>query len=927
MGYRPTDMRAPCTAAASSLLVALALVVGACEPPAPLPAPVVPVVAPAPAPAPPPLPPEPVPSVRLPGDVRPLAQSIRLRIDPTTMRFSGTVAISLLLDKPRDVVWLHGRDLHVTHTKLTPEGGAPIDATWAEKDDGGVASLTLAKQAPAGKARLDIDYDAAFVPGVVGLYRVTQAGVAYAYTQFEPIDARRAFPCFDEPGYKIPFHVELVVPKDDAAVSNGAELSRTPAPGGTADLVTFATTPPLPTYLVAFAVGPMDVVRAPDLPPTALRPHPLPLRFFAARGRGPELAFAAARAGKIVAALEDYFGVPFPYEKLDMLAVPDREGAMENAGAITFTESCLLLDEKTASLPARAHFGECVGHESAHQWFGDLVTMAWWDDLWLNESFAEWMGYKVVDLWDPTLRAGLARAERVAGAMASDSLASARQIRQPIVSRSDISNAFDDITYGKGAGVLTMFERWLGPDVLQRGIRAHLEARRYGTATATDFLSALSKAAGKDVGAAMRTFLDQPGVPFLEAETRCDPKGARVHVTQSRYLPLASTGDPARTWQVPVCVRYGLTGGKDKERESCALVTEKEGDVPLDACPDWVMPNAGGAGYYHFALAKNDLAKLGKGFARLSPAEKLAYTDSLSASVGRGTTPMADVLGVLAPVAADGDPEVVDAASGIVGQAYDWLYRDPSRAKIEAHIRALFGPAATRLGWTAPPGEDSARTKLRRDVLWLLADRGNDPAVRVEAKRRGVAYLGKDDRMHPEAVDPNLAWLSLAVLAEDADRATFDTMLSRLTHTDDPLSRSRLISALALVKDPELAGRARGIVLEDGVLRREETLAPLYSQLGNAALRDDAWAWIATHFDALLARLKDTSFSATAVVSLPGQLCDAARADEAEKLLAPRVASVEGGARAGASAIESIRLCAARRANQEPSARSFYAHR
>jgi alanyl aminopeptidase len=865
---------------------------------------------------------EAVPSLQLPSDVRPTGESLTLRIDPSQPRFSGSVAIDVVLQRAKKVLWLHGRDLRVSHVTVTPEGGAAIQATWAARDKSGVASLTLLTEAPSGKARIAIDYDAAFNAGLLGLYRTQQSGVSYAFTQFESIDARRAFPCFDEPGAKIPFSVSLLVPKDDVAVSNGPELDRVPGPDGTA-LVHFATTPPLPSYLVAFAVGPLDVVRAPDVPPTAVRAKPLPLRLFAAKGRGPELAFAAARAGKILTTLESYFGIAFPYDKLDLLAVPERRGAMENAGAITFEESGLLLDEKTASLPARQSFAYVVAHEAAHQWFGDLVTTAWWDDIWLNESFATWMGYKAVELWDPTLRASLSFSGDVHGSMAQDGLASARQIRQPIASTGDIENAFDSITYGKGGGVLAMFERWLGPEVFQRGVHDYLEAHKFGSATAADFVAALSAAAGKDVGTPLRTFLDQPGVPFLEEALSCDGKGgARVHVKQSRYLPIGSTGDARRTWQVPVCVRYGQKGAT---HEACALVTEPEADIPLDSCPDWAWPNAGGVGYYHLGLAKDDLKAIGKALPLLTPAEKIAYADSLEASLEKASTPMADVLAALPPLAADRDPEVESAASRIVQQARDWLYGDPLRPKIEAHIRHLFGPTATRLGWNAQKGEDSAQAKLRREVLFLLADVAEDPAVRAEAKRRGALYLGKDDKMHPEAVDPNLAYLSLAILGEDADSKTWETMLARLSNTDNPLSRSRLIGALSLARNPELAARARGLSLESGPLRHQEILATLGNQLIDPPLRDDAWVWLKTHFDELLAKVKDQDFGGIGLLGIAGGLCDEARATEAERLFAPRLGSIEGGARAGASTVENIRLCAAERGAQEASARAFFA--
>ena len=396
----------------------------------------------------------------------------------------------------------------------------------------------------------------------------------YAYTQFESIAARDAFPCFDEPGFKIPFDTTLVVPAGDEAVANTHEIERKTEGGSLR--VHFAPTLPLPSYLVAFAVGPLEIVPAPDVPPNAVRKRPLPLRGVTTKGHGKEIAYALAHAGEILAVLEQIFGIEYPYDKLDILAVPDKGGAMENPGAVTFADELLLFDEKTAPVWQKRAYASVVAHEFAHQWVGDLVTAAWWDDIWLNEAFATWIGSKAADTWDPKVEAKLELLEGIQGAIGADALVSARAIRQPIESNNDIENAFDSITYEKGGGVLSMFERWVGADTFQRGLHEYLSQHRFGNATADDFLSAESTASGKDVKTAFHTFLDQPGVPFVEAEVQCGDGGPRLHLKQSRYLPLGSTGDPNKTWQIPVCARYQT--GKDV-KEACVLLADHEGDI------------------------------------------------------------------------------------------------------------------------------------------------------------------------------------------------------------------------------------------------------------------------------------------------------------------------------------------------------------
>ncbi|HEY8040412.1 MAG TPA: M1 family metallopeptidase [Polyangiaceae bacterium] len=878
---------------------------------------------------------EPAPTLRLPGDTHPLAEAIELHVDPRTERFSGAVDIDVRLDRPRGVLWLHGKDLHVTAATVTPDGGAALPAAWQERQDYGLASLTLTAAAPAGKARIHVAFDAPFGHGQKGLYKASEAGVEYAFTQFEAIAARLAFPCFDEPSFKIPFTTTLVVPADTQAVANAHEVSRTPE--GSSVRVSFAQTQPLPSYLVAFAVGPFDVVPAPDVAPSAARAQPLPLRGVAAKGRGKEMGYALAHTGEILSTLEKYLGVGYPYDKLDILAVPGKGGAMENPGAVTFGEGLLLMDEATAPVRQRRAYASVMAHELAHMWTGDLVTMAWWDDTWLNEAFATWLGNKTADAWDPKIHAGMALLRSVQGAMGADSLVSARAVRQPIASPHDIENAFDTITYQKGGGVLAMFERWAGAEAWQRGLHAYLEAHRFGSATADDFLDAESAATQKDVKTAFHTFLDQPGVPFVEASLQCSPSAtsrdrkaqsvgtARVHFKQSRFLPIGSSGDPNRTWQIPICVRAPPLPGPQ-----CTLLTEPEGDLDLGGldCPKWVFPNADGDGYYRFTLAPADLANLRKsGLAQLSAREKVAYATSLRSAFSRATTPMKDVLEAVAPLARETEPAAAEEPMAYVALAREWLYADPLRASVEAYARGLYAPSAKKLGWTPRKDEDDETRGLRSSVLQFLQVTGRDPAVHAEAKKLGLAYLGigKDGAIHPEAVDPNLAVVATEAVGEDADRATWDAMKALLAKSVDETVRGRLLWAMAVAKNPELAAAARELTL-DPSLRDSEVLTPLRAQLGEMETREVAWAWLKEHYDAILARLP-RHHGGVALVSFGRFACDEAHARDVEAFFTPKIESIEGGPRTLASTLEDVRLCAAKRQAQEPSARELFARK
>ncbi|MFK7986304.1 MAG: M1 family metallopeptidase [Sandaracinaceae bacterium] len=863
---------------------------------------------------------DPVPHGRLPEGVTPLAYTVWIEAVPSRDRFRGRVDIRTRLDAATDRIWLHGRELNVTQAEVLPDGGEAVRAVWEQHDEEGVASLTLAEPVEAGEVILSISYDAPFDRQLKGLYRVDTGGESYAFTQFEATSARLAFPCFDEPRFKTPFEMTLSVLPDHEAIANTLVVSETRI--GEMKEVRFAPTLPLPTYLIAMAIGPLDVVEHAPLPANDVRSRPLPFRGVAVRGQGERLAYALEHTGALLADLEAYFGVEYPYDKLDIIAVPDfASGAMENAGAITFRETLLLLDPDNAPERQRRGFAYVMAHELAHQWFGNLVTMPWWDDIWLNEAFATWMGNKVIRHVHPEHQAHVAMVDSVHGAMRADSLANARQIRQPIESNHDIRNAFDSITYRKGGGVLEMFERWLGEDTFRDGIRAYMAEHRFGTATADDLLASLTQTAQRDVTTPFRTFLFQPGVPLLSARRECGDDGNRLHIEQSRYFPVGSEGERAATWQIPVCVRWG-SGRQMQDR--CTLVTEASADIDLgDACPDWVMPNADAAGYYRFALPPEDLARLmDAGWSRLTERERLSVADNLAAGFDAGTIPAADVYRALPRVAQDDSRAVANTAIEMARFADEHLVADAQRDAFREWADGLFSRRARTLGWGPRRGrsEDGETALLRVSVQAFMAQVAHSERARREAAERGERYLGADE-LDPDAVQGDLVPLTLAMAIEDGDTAMFDRLLARVLASDDALFRGRGMFALANTHDPALSQRVLALNTDERV-RVNEVGQTLSQQLSQRETQDAAWTWMQAHFDEVFSRVATTR-AGYAPYYVSG-FCSEARAAEVEAFFGERIESLPGGPRNLRNALERIRNCAARAEAQRESATSFF---
>ncbi|MFO0606951.1 MAG: M1 family metallopeptidase [Polyangiales bacterium] len=854
-----------------------------------------------------PAPLEPEPVGMLPEGITPTRYTLTLDVDPAAGTFRGEVTIDVVSEAARDAVWLHGQELEVTAAEVRYVGFTPIPARWVPGRRDGVAALHFERPVPRGPLSLHLTFNGRLNRHLEGLYRVEDRGDAYAFTQFEALSARRAFPCFDEPRFKTPFDLTVVTARDHQAVTNTAETAVDDRADGRR-AHRFATTEALPTYLLAFAVGPLEVVEAEPLPPNAVRPHPIPLRGVAARGKGQFLRRALADAAPVVAMMERYFDRAYPYPKLDLIAVPDfGPGAMENAGAITFREP-LLLVRPDAPVDQMRGVDSVLAHELAHHWFGNLVTLRWWDDIWLNESFATWMAAKATEEVFPAHHAAAAQIASTHGAMGADALSTAVPIRRPIAADDDLRGGSSAIVYAKGAGVLRMVERWMGEEAFRDGIRAYLRAHQHGTAVSADlFRSLTERSPDRPLDALLRTFIETPGVPELAVDLACDANARRVTVTQRRFSLPAGAHHAGGPWAVPVCVRYPDGA---QTAVSCGLVTEAQGEVSLGAgaCPAWVMPNADAGGYYRWSLPPARLAALvASGWGALTPAERLSTVNNARAAFTAGTMDFAAVRPLLARAAADPERLVTVDALGLWTRVLEEELTGPAAARARREVTALHARAWAPLGWARQADEPVERSLLRRDLAAFLGLTANDPAVRAAGARVGARWLAAPDG---GGVPAELSGASLAMLLRGADGATVDRVIARAVASDDALVRFRLLGALGHATGPLLTTKVLPL-MADARLRVSEVFSPFGAAMERSATRDAAFGWLESNADAVFARVSVNGRSGTPW--LGARFCTREGRERVRAFFTPRLADVPGAEAQLQGALEAIAVCAAER--------------
>jgi alanyl aminopeptidase len=851
------------------------------------------------------------PKLQLGNNVVPQRYRVDLTLTPGADTFRGTVEIDIAIADATAIVWLNANHLTISSSVLRNGGKDIVPAVSPEQH--GFIALQF-EHAVSGAGTLRFEYQGQVdKTSSEGVFAIEEDGEWYAYSQFETSDARRAFPCFDQPSFKTPWQITLHVPEAASAFANTSEESESKESGGM-KVVRFRESKPLPSYLVAFAAGRFEIVDEGKVGKT-------PLRVIVPRGHTADAKFAAAAIPQLLAIEEKYFGRPYPYEKLDSVVMPISNFAMENAGLITYGQSLLLAKPGTDTLARQRECALVTAHEMAHQWFGDLVTMQWWNDIWLNEAFATWMERKTVGEWKPDWSADVIAVSERLRSMGLDSLVSARSIAQPIESESDIANAFDDITYEKGAAVLRMFEHYAGTKEFQRGVRAYLKQYEWRTAMTPDFLTAVSKGSRVNMSAAFGTFLNQPGVPMVTADLDCSAAKPVLHLSQKRSLPIGSPASPEQTWQVPVFIRYQ---DGDEARNQRILLASRNADAALTGahgCPTWLLGNDEGAGYYRVRYGGNLLDHvLANGGSALSVAERVSELGNVNALVDSGDLPPARALALVPEFSGDANGSVVETAMDTASMLKGPAIPEDLRPNASRYIRSVFGKRAESLGWQSKAGESDDIKLMRSKLTPFVADEGHDRTLIDGAGALARQWLKDRSGVEPEMVEP-----VLQTAAQFGDRDLWDLIHQQALAEKDPALREKLIDALGSFRNRELAEASLDLVLKKDFDIRQTFHALLFDPLDNVETDDLPFEFVREHLDALLALLpREVDEDFAAYLPLTGkEFCDATHRDELDSFFRDRVKNYSGGTRNLRNTLESIDDCIARKKDLGPSFAEF----
>lgn len=859
---------------------------------------------------------------RLPATAVPDHYDLSFTPDLQNATFSGSETISLRLLQPGRSIVLNAAEIVFKSASVTQEDRTQT-ATVALDDNKEQATLTVPAPLAAGPAILKIEYSGILNDKLRGFYLSRTRLRNYATTQLESTDARRAFPSFDEPALKAVFDISVVADKGDIAISNGRIVSDTPGPGEGKHTLKFSATKKMSTYLVALAVGDFQCNEGEE--------GGIPIRVCGTPDKKPLGRLALRYAKEILKYFNEYYGIKYPFEKLDILGLPDFEaGAMENTGAIFYRETLLFVDEKNSSVDSRMAVYDVLAHEMAHQWFGDLVTMKWWDNIWLNEGFATWMSGKPLQALHPEWNGALSAVGATNGALSSDALLNTHPIRMKAETPDEINELFDTISYEKSAAVLRMIEAYVTPDVFRRGVNAYLRKFEYGNATAEDFWNTIAAASMRPVNQIMPTFVNQPGEPLVSIQSRCvEPPAApaskvrkgrkprrvikaeprtEITVSQQRFLvtsgPAVSgkTGAADPLWLIPVCIK------PEDGKSFCQIFSRREETVRVAGCSSWVFANSNAVGYYRTKYDDAGLKNLSQAvMERLTPAERMSLVDDEVALAKAGQRGIGAMLDLIASLNHDPEYAVVDSYAAALDQIGDYLATSDQRAAYQAWIRSNFRPMLAKIGWEPGPGDTDDIRQLRATLVSLLGKVGGDPDVIGHSLELARRYL-KD----PGALDASMAGDVLNLAARNGDAALFEQYVNAMSGMSSPEQFYVVAGALSRFRDPKLVERVLESSVSDAV-RNQDAASLIASVLRVRENQPVAWAWVKAHWPEV--EKKITMSSGSTIVSATNRFCEADVRNDVEQFFT--VHHVPSADRTLKQSVERMNTCIRFRESQQ----------
>lgn len=755
-------------------------------------------------------------TTQLPRGAVPSHYAITVTPDAANLKFTGKVTIDVAVSTAMPTLVLNAADLTFGDIMLTPAKGKAIKGMTKVDADAQTVTLDFGKPLAPGKYKLAITYAGVINTQANGLFALDYtdndgAAKRALFTQFEAPDARRFVPSWDEPSYKATFDLSAIIPTGELAVGN-MPVTSTKDLGGGKTQVTFGTSPKMSSYLLFFGLGELE--RATKMSGAT------EVGVITGKGNTGKAQLALDASVSILPYFNDYFGVPYPLPKLDNVAGPGQSqffSAMENWGAIFTFERALLVDPRFTSEATKRRIYETVAHEMAHQWFGDLVTMAWWDDLWLNEGFASWMATKVTDKLQPDWQMLLTRVDGREAAMSLDSLATTHPVVQKITTVDQVNQAFDAITYQKGEAVITMLEGYAGEDVWKTGIRSYMKAHAYGNTVTDDLWKAVEGAGAKGLVSIAHDFTSKPGIPLVKVDSaQCQGGNTLLTLSQGEFSRDKKDKAPL-SWNVPVMAQ--TIGGAPQR-----LILQGNGQMTLPGCGAYVV-NAGQTGYYRSLYPAANVEALAAGFTKLPAIDQTGLlADNFQLGLG-GYQPMGLALDLIDAVPATATPAVLAQVPGYLDSAYAMLEGDTAgQAKVAAYTSAKLTPVLTGIGYDAKPGENPQVPVLRSALVGTLGEMG-DKAVVAEANRR-FAALASD----PAALDGPLRNVWMAIIAKNADQATWDKLRALAKGAKTDLEKSTLYALLGGAKDEKLARQALDLALTDEP--GKTTSAAIISQVG-----------------------------------------------------------------------------------------------